>query len=276
MPAFRQGELVLLTSLKGKKWLVEISDTTFSCHKGNVHLGDIEGKDEGDFVETHQGARLYLFRPTLADNILKLKRQTQIIYPKDLGTLLFYGDVAPGQRVLESGVGSGSLTLTLLRALGENGRLISVEKRPEFARLAARNVARFHGPNPPQHLIVNADIQHFSLREPVDRVFLDLPEPWSAVVAVGDLLKRGGLLVNFSTNVGQVQQTCCELTRNGFVVLSAFEMLKRNWMVDERRARPGDRMVGHSGFIVVAKKVSLEAPYASAAPAARRRQPDRV
>lgn len=255
MAAFRTGEWVLLTSQKGKKWLVKVEESSFFCHFGEIDLRSVVGKEEGEHVRTNMGAKVFLFRPTLEDYIFKMKRLTQIIYPKDLGVMLFYGDVKPGDVVLESGLGSGSLSMALLRALGEKGRLISVEKRPEFAVLASENIRKFWGEDPANHDVIVGDIERIALNLQADRVFLDLPEPWRAVGAVAPMLRYGGLLVSLSPNVGQVQLTFKQLRACGFANINTFELIKRDWMVDELRARPVDRMVAHSGFITIAKKI---------------------
>lgn len=255
MTAFRMNEWVLLTSQKGKKWLVKIQDAPYFVHLGGIEMREIVGREEGEHVLTNKGAKLFLFRPTLEDYIYKMKRLTQIIYPKDLGIMLFYGDVKSGDTVLESGIGSGALSLALLRAVGEQGRLISVEKRPEFAALAMENISKFFGGRPDNHHVVIADIHDPGLSFKADRVFLDLPEPWQAIESVGALLKLGGLLVSLSPNVGQVQMTFRELKAKGFANMATFELMKRDWKVDEIRARPMDRMIAHTGFITVAKKV---------------------
>jgi tRNA (adenine57-N1/adenine58-N1)-methyltransferase catalytic subunit len=257
MTTLNWGEWVLLTSQKGKRWLVRIEDAPFSCHMGTIHMRDAVGKEEGDCLETGEGSRLFLFRPTLADYIFKMKRQTQIIFPKDLGAMIFYGDIRPGNVVLESGVGSGALSLALLRAVGETGRLISIEKRLKFAQLARDNVARFCGRSPANHHIVVGDIQDLALATRVDRALLDLPEPWHAVRHVAPFLRTGGILISLSPQVAQVQLTFKELKTHGFTHIHSFELLERVWLVDERRARPKDRMIGHTGFITVAKKISL-------------------
>jgi tRNA (adenine57-N1/adenine58-N1)-methyltransferase len=257
MAPFSPGELVLLTSQKGKKWLIKIDENApFSCHLGTIQMRDLLSKEEGEWLETNKGAKLFLFRPTLVDYIYKLKRLTQIMYPKDLGAIVLYADIHPGDTVLESGVGSGALSLVLLRAVGEKGKVISVERREEFALLALRNLTKFYGRRPENFQLIIADIQHFYLSVMVDRVILDLPEPWLAIPAVSALLKEGGLLTSFSPNVGQIQQTFKELRSNGFKDVSTFELIQRPWIVDERRARPADRMVAHTGFITIARKVS--------------------
>jgi tRNA (adenine57-N1/adenine58-N1)-methyltransferase catalytic subunit len=255
MTVFGPGEWVLLTTQKGKKWLVRIEDNPYSSHLGTVQMLDAVGKEEGDFLETNKGSKLFLLRPTMEDYIFKMKRQTQIIYPKDLGAIIIYGDIQPGLTVLESGIGSGSLCLALLRAVGETGKVISVEKRPEFASLASQNIEDFYGYPPSSHHIGVSDIQHICLRVLADRAVLDLPEPWTAISAVTPVLKMGGLLVTLSPNVGQVQLTYRELKIHGYINMQTFELLKRDWKVDTIRARPADRMIAHTGFITVAKKV---------------------
>jgi tRNA (adenine57-N1/adenine58-N1)-methyltransferase len=258
MPAFCQGDWAMLISQKGKKWLVRITDSPFFCHLGAIPLQDIIGREEGEYLETNTGAKIFVLRPTLEDYIFKMKRLTQIIYPKDLGAIILYGDIQPGDMVLESGVGSGALSLALLRALGDRGRLISVEKKWEFASIAHQNISEYYGYAPKNHEIVLADIQDFHMNAKADRAVLDLPEPWRAIGNVARLLRQGGLLVSLSPNVGQVQLTYKELKRNGFTNICAFELLKRDWMVDELRARPVDRMVAHTGFITVAKKAGAQ------------------
>ncbi len=261
MNRFVAGEMVLLTSQKGKTWLVRAGEGSFSSHLGNVDLQDVVGREEGECVETSKGAKVFLFRPSLGDYIFKLKRKTQIIYPKDIGAFLVYGDIRPGDVVLESGIGSGALTLALLRTVGPEGRVVSVEKRAEFARLARRNIERFFGEVPSQHDLVVGNVETLPLRFTADRVVLDLPEPWGAVESVTRVLRTGGLLISLSPSVGQTQRLVKELKAFGYANVTTFELLKRNWKVDERRARPEDRMVAHTGFITVAKKiVRMEEP----------------
>jgi len=256
MTVFRPNEWALLTTQKGKTWLVRVEDAPYSSHLGTVNMLEAVGKEEGDFLETNKGAKLFLLRPSMEDYIFKMKRQTQIIYPKDLGAIIIYGDIQPGIIILESGIGSGSLSLALIRAVGEQGRVISLEKRLEFASLAGENIRKFHGRSPKNHDIIVADIQKVCLSIMVDRIVLDLPEPWGAIGVVTPFLKMGGLLVSLSPNVGQVQLTHRELRCHGFINIKTFELLRREWMIDDLRARPADRMIAHTGFITVAKKVN--------------------
>ncbi len=265
MSKFQAGEWVLLTSQKGKKWLVKIEDASYSSHLGGIKLGDIVGMEEGDRLETTKGAKLLLFRPTLEDFLFNMKRYTQIIYPKDLSAMVFHGDVYPGCTVIETGIGSGALAITLLRAMCGRGRLISIEKRLEFAQGARDNISRYFGGNPENHTIIVADIQDVAIDCQADRIFVDLPEPWHAVANFSRMLRMGGLLVSLSPNVGQVQLMYRELKANGFGNIINFELIRRDWKVDQMRARPFDRMVAHTGFITIAKRVA--APGAAEEPA---------
>jgi tRNA (adenine57-N1/adenine58-N1)-methyltransferase len=248
------GEWVLLTAQKGKKWLVKVEDAGFFCHLGMIQMGDVAGKEEGDFLVTHNGAKLYLFRPTLEEYIFTMERPTQIIYPKDLSAMVFFSDIRPGDTVIESGIGSGAMALALLRAMSGSGRLISVEKRLKFALQARENIYKFFGHHPSNHEIIIADIQDVWLNTKADRIFLDLPEPWHCIGSVGQHLRQGGVLISLSPNVGQIQLVFKELKAHGFANVRTFELLKRDWLVDERRARPIDRMIAHTGFITIAKK----------------------
>jgi tRNA (adenine57-N1/adenine58-N1)-methyltransferase len=256
MSKFQLNEWVLLTSQKGKKWLVQIEEGPFSSHLGGIQLGDIAGREEGDWLVTTKGAKLMLLRPALQDYIFAMKRRTQIIYPKDLSAMIFYGDLYPGCSVLETGIGSGALALALLRAMCGQGKLISVEKRAEFAMDARENIRRFFGEEPPNHVIIVADIEGVCIAGEVDRIFVDLPEPWRAVGNLSGMLRMGGMLVSLSPNVGQIQLTHRQLQSNGFGDIVHFELLRRDWKVDQLRARPFDRMVAHTGFITVARRVS--------------------
>lgn len=256
MSKFEQGEWVLLTSQKGKNWLVRIEDAPYSSHLGGIQLGDIVGKEEGDWLVTSKGAKLMLFRPSLQDYIFNMKRHTQIIYPKDLSAMIFYGDIYPGCSIIETGIGSGALALAILRAMCGKGMLYSIEKRPEFAIGAKENISRFFGHDPENHQIVVSDIQDVAMECEVDRIFVDLPEPWRAAGNLAGMLRMGGLLVSLSPNVGQIQLMNRQLLANGFGDIVHFELLRRDWKIDQLRARPFDRMVAHTGFITVAKRVS--------------------
>lgn len=258
MGAFRPGEWVFLTTDKGKSWLIQLSSgENFSCHLGTLSHDDIIGREEGECWVTPKGVNVFFFRPGIPDFLFHLRRKTQIIYPKDAAMIICYGDIRPGMKVLESGLGSGALALFLLSAIGPSGMLVSVEIRPEFARLARDNVRKFFGDLPPQWNVVISDIENPCLKGSFDRIVLDLPEPWKALPAVAGLLKPGGIIAGLSPQITQVYAMVRELRRQGFRFIQTFEILKRDWHIDERRTRPADRMVAHTGFLIFGRKVIL-------------------
>ncbi len=252
---FKNGDIVLLLSEKGKKWLVRAGDGFLDTHFGRLDLSKLIGTSAGSKLISSKGCVFYCMPPTLADFILLMKRKSQIIYPKDLAAIVFYGDVKPGDVVLETGTGSGALTIALLRAVGADGEVISVERREDFLKVAKNNIRRYFAGLPANLKLLKADIKKIELHEPVDKVFLDLPSPWDVINAVSEYLVNGGTLVSHSPNVGQVQKTVAELVKQGYADISTFEILRREWIVDELRARPKDRMVAHTGFITIARKV---------------------
>jgi len=255
MKTFSDGDWVLLTTDKGKNWLVRlIHGEYFSCHLGTIAHDEIIGKQEGDEWITPKGQKIFFFSPTLTDFLFHIKRRTQIIYPKDIGAILCYGDIRPHMSVLESGVGSGALTVFLLAYLAGCGILVSVEAREEFAKLAENNIRRVFGKKPDNWHLVVSDIELPGISAQFDRLILDLPEPWKAVPSATPLLKRGGILVSLSPQISQIQWVNRELKKQGFRFIQVFEILKRDWYVDEKRLRPMDRMVAHTGFLIVARK----------------------
>jgi tRNA (adenine57-N1/adenine58-N1)-methyltransferase len=257
MSTFCEGEWVLITTQKGKDWLVQLKKgATFSCHFGSIRHDEIMTKKEGDYWETSSGAKLFFFRPALTDFLFHIKRRTQIMYPKDIGAILCYGDIRPGMTILESGVGSGALTLFLLAFAGQRGRVVSVEKRPEFAELARNNVRKVFTQDPPSWQLVVADIEAPPFSETFDRIILDLPEPWKAAESASILLKDGGILISLSPQVFQLQMMARALRRKGFRCFQIFEILKRDWLISESRTRPADRMIAHTGFLLFARKTA--------------------
>jgi tRNA (adenine57-N1/adenine58-N1)-methyltransferase len=198
-------------------------------------------------------------RPTLADYVLKMPRGAQVLYPKDLALIPMWADVHPGARVFEAGTGSGALTMALLRAVGDRGTIVTYEAREDFGRTAARNIERYLGDAP--NLIMRQrdlfeGLDPADLSVPFDRVVLDLPEPWRAVPHAAHALRPGGIYLSFVPTVPQVMQTVEALERAGvFGMIQTFESLLRTWNIQGRSVRPDHRMVAHSGFITVARKV---------------------
>ncbi|MFQ5574480.1 MAG: tRNA (adenine-N1)-methyltransferase, partial [Terriglobia bacterium] len=245
----KNGELVLIVSSKGRKFLLTLEeDTQFHYQRGVVEHNQMIGGPEGQIVHSSLGDELSVYRPTLQDYTLKLRRKTQIIYPKDVSAILMWADIFPGARVLESGVGSGALTMALLRAVGASGQVISYENRPEMADLARHHIARFLG-QIPQHTLKIGNVYESIGESGLDRIVLDLPEPWRALPQVTRALKPGGIVAAHIATTLQVHQYVEALNNSDYALIETFELLLRTWHVKGRSVRPDHRMVAHTGFI---------------------------
>lgn len=255
---FRPGEACLLIDGRGRHYLVDLTPGgTFQYHVGSLELDLVIGRPEGTVLRSSGEGRLIALRPRLADYILRMRRGAQVVYPKDIGPIVHWGDVRPGMRVLEAGTGSGALTMGLLQAVGPTGTVISVEERPDHAEGARAAIARFFGEVP-----ANLDLRLGRVEDLVDevapdRLVLDLPEPWLVVEAASRGLAEGGVLTAYLPTVPQVQHLHDELRRSRrFLDVSTFELLLREWVAEGRSVRPASQMVGHTGFITTARKVA--------------------
>jgi tRNA (adenine57-N1/adenine58-N1)-methyltransferase len=246
---------VLVVDSKNRRYLVRLADGgEFHTHAGVTSHEAMIGCAEGTTVRSNTGARYLILRPTLADFVLSMPRRAQVIYPKDLGALLVLGDIFPGARVLEAGVGSGALSLALLRA---GAHVTGYELRDEFARVAQVNVERFLGPGQPY--AVHARDVYEGIEEPdLDRVMLDLPEPWRVVKHAEQALHRGGILCAYLPTIGQVGELHGALERSAFGVATTIEVLQRSWHVKGQSVRPDHRMVAHTGFLTAARLLTEE------------------
>ncbi|MBN2114358.1 MAG: SAM-dependent methyltransferase [Acidimicrobiia bacterium] len=254
---FRPGEVCLLVDGKGRHYLVDLDPAgVFQYHVGTLPLCEIIGKPEGSAFRSSGEGRLVALRPRLADYILRMQRGAQVVYPKDIGPMLHWGDIGPGMTVLEAGTGSGALTMALVRAVGPGGRVVSLEERPDHAAGARAAIARFLGEIP-----LNLDLRVGRVEDVVtevapERLVLDLPEPWAVVPPAAAGLAAGGILTAYLPTVPQVQRLHDELRRSrSFLEATTFEVLFREWVVEGRSVRPTSQMVGHTGFITVARRV---------------------
>lgn len=196
-------------------------------------------------------------RPRLADYVLRMDRGPAVLYPKDAGAVLVWGDIGAGMTVVEAGTGSGGLTMVLARAVGPTGRLVSVERREDHAALAADRIRGFFGGIPDHVDLRVGDVESVIEEIGPDRIVLDLPEPWSAVELAAEHLEGGGVFCAYVPTVPQVQQLREAMERSrAFIETSTFEVLHREWSIDGRSVRPSHRMVGHTGFITVGRKRS--------------------
>lgn len=248
----RVGERVLLIDAK-KRWnLVTLKEGgEFHSHAGLIPHEAMIGQPEGIVLQSTHGARYQVVRPTLADFVLKMPRGAQVIYPKDLGPILMLADVFPGARVLESGIGSGALSMTLLRAGAE---IIGYELREDFASRTKANVEAFLGPEALERYHVEIRDAYEGIdAEELDRVVLDLPEPWQVVPHAAKALRPGGILVAYTPSVAQVMQLREALAESPFAMAETMEVLNRTWYVEGQAVRPDHRMVAHTGFLTHAR-----------------------
>jgi tRNA (adenine57-N1/adenine58-N1)-methyltransferase len=257
----RAGEsLLLVDERRGKRHLVVLRPGhTFHTDRGYIGHDALIGAADGTTVRTSMGTRYLALRPTLGDYVLEMPRGAQVIYPKDLATICFFADVGPGQTVCEAGLGSGALTMALLRAVGPTGRVVSYETREEFARRARRNIEARLGADVP--LTVRLQDVYAGLEErDVDRLLLDLPEPWRLVEAAATALRAGGLICAYVPTIIQSQQVHEALAAHpAFALTETIETLLRPWHIAGLSVRPAHRMVAHTGFITLARRVQPRA-----------------
>ena len=272
------GEPVRLTDPKGRSHLITLrAGTSFHTHRGVLSHDDIIGGPDGNVVRSGGGTPYVVFRPLLADYTLAAKRGAAVVYPKDAAQIVAFADVFPGARVLEAGAGSGALSCWLLRAVGESGTVISFERRADFAEIARRNVEQFFGGAPAAWQLVNGEFGGAALvGDPgplapadFDRIILDMLAPWDCLEAAAEALVPGGLVCCYVATTTQLSRTVEALRgQGGFDEPAAWESLVRGWHVEGLAVRPEHRMVGHTGFLVTARRF---AP--GVIPPPRRRRP---
>ena len=256
---FATGDRALLIDGKGRRYLVVLRDGgQFHTHAGITPHELIVGRPEGSTVRSTGGAKYLAVRPTLADFVLSMPRGAQVIYPKDLGPLLILADVFPGARVLEAGVGSGALSRTLLRAGAD---VVGYELREDVAAKARATVESFLGPGQPYRVELR-DVYDGIDEVALDRILLDLPEPWRVVKPATLALRPGGIFVSYLPTIVQVAQLREALDAAGYVLAETIEVLQRSWHVDGPSVRPDHRMVAHTGFLTAARRSSDDAPAA--------------
>jgi len=257
---FEEGEtIVLLEPEKGKEFAYKLkAHGSVNLHKGKISFDEILGKEDGTPVKTSKGALFFAFKPTLRQFLMHMPRDTQIIYPKDIAFILLYGDIFPGAKVLEAGIGSGALTIALLRQVGEKGKVISYEIREEFVKRALENIRQFLG-EVKNHEIKLKNVYEGIEEEDLDRLILDVPEPWRAVKHAEKALRKGGIFISYLPTIIQVKTLVDTLRESkSFTSIEILEVLVRNWQIEGLSVRPYHRMVGHTGFIILARRSELE------------------
>ncbi|WP_017178512.1 tRNA (adenine-N1)-methyltransferase [Actinomyces timonensis] len=273
---FQYGERIQVTDVKGAKNTFHLHPQGyFQSVRGSFHHRDVVGKEEGAVLTTESGHELLLLRPLLADYVLSMPRGAQVVYAKDSGQIIAMGDIFPGARVLEAGVGSGALTMNLLSAIGETGHLMSIERREDFAAIAASNVDSWFGRHHPAWELRTGDFNDVVAARvedaSIDRVVLDMLAPWENIEAAARALAPGGLFLAYVATTTQMSRTV-EALRHSllFTEPEAWESMVRTWNVDGLSVRPDHRMVAHTGFLLTARRL---AP--GSAPLTRKRPPAR-
>jgi tRNA (adenine57-N1/adenine58-N1)-methyltransferase len=256
MTALQDGERIHLVDSKNRQYALTLKGgDVFQLSGETIAHDSLIGKPDGTLVTLSRGRRLLALRPTLSEYVLKMPRGAQVLYPKDLGVIVQWADIYPGAQVFEAGTGSGALTMALLRAVGDRGHVYSYEAREDFARTAMTNINRYLGPS--KNLTVRQKNAYEGIEETeLDRVILDLPEPWQVVPHAALALRSGGIYLSYVPTIPQVMQTVEALNRVAvFSMIQSFETLLRTWNIEGRSVRPDHRMVAHSGFLTVARKV---------------------
>jgi len=246
------GERVMLIDAKDRHYLITLKEgSAFHTHAGIVQHDDVIGSLEGSSIRSSTERTFLVLRPTLSDVVLKMPRGAQVIYPKDLGAILIQADIGPGMRVLEAGVGSGALSMTLLRA---GAKITAYEIREDFAQQAIKNVHDMLGPD------VEYDVKIRDVTEGIeevglDRIILDMPEPWDVVKHAEGALRPGGIFLSYLPTINQTQLVREALHQHSFGLEETVEILRRTWHIDGRSVRPDHRMVAHTGFLTSARRL---------------------
>lgn len=253
--AFHEDDLALLIDRKGRRYLVRLAEQgALHTHVGVLPHKEVIGRDQGSWLRTTMEQTFLALKPTLGEYAQNMPRSTQIIYPKDLGNILILADIFPGCHVVEAGLGSGALTMALLQAAGQSGCVTSYEIRSEQVSRVRANMEAYLGKTCNLHVRDN-DVYKGIVEQEVDRVVLDLPEPWHVVGSAAVALKPGGIFLSFLPTVLQVHRLAKALGDDGrFQMVETIETLLRPWHVTEESMRPAHRMVAHSGFITTARR----------------------
>ncbi|MFC6285246.1 tRNA (adenine-N1)-methyltransferase [Nocardioides sp. GCM10027113] len=260
----RAGEWIRLTDSKGRRHNICLEPgKRFFSNRGHIEHDELIGREEGFTVASSAGGEYLVFRPLLSEFVVSMPRGAAVVYPKDAAQIVAMADIFPGAHVVEAGVGSGALTCSLLRAVGPHGKVLSYERREEFADVARRNVDQFfgaeqHGSHPAWNLQLGdlaEELPH--LEDPVDRVILDMLAPWECVDAVAGALRPGGLLCAYVATTTQLSRFV-ETVRahGGFTEPQPWETLVRDWHVEGLAVRPGHKMIGHTAFLVTARRMA--------------------
>jgi len=271
-PEFAYGDRVQLTDAKGKMHTITLKEGgEWHTHKGWLVHDEVVGLPQGSVVETTAGLKFLAFKPLLGDFVLSMPRGATIVYPKDAALIVGFADIAPGTHVLEAGVGSGALTISLLRAVGHEGSVDSFERRDEFAEIATRNVQEYFRGLPSNWSLTVGSVQDADHSKKYDRIVLDMLSPWECVELADEVLHPGGVFLAYVATTTQLSVTAEAIKSSGrFTEPESSESLVRGWHHEGLAVRPDHRMIAHTGFLIQARRL---APGVSAP--LRRRRPSK-
>ena len=255
---FQAGDRIQLTDPKGKLYSFTITPgKEWHTHKGWITHDDLIGLPEGSVVSTTAGLKFTAFIPLLADYVLSMPRGATIVYPKDAAMIVGVADIYPGARVLEAGVGSGALTLSLLRAVGPTGSVHSVERRQDFADNATSNITNYFGEKPSNWSLDVGSVQDQKFSTEFDRVVLDMLAPWECVEMAAKILRPGGVFLAYVATTTQLSATAEALKSDGhFTEPESSETIVRGWHHEGLAVRPQQRMIGHTGFLIQSRRMA--------------------
>lgn len=255
---FKAGDRIQLTDPKGKLYSFTITPgKEWHTHKGWIVHDELIGLPEGSVVSTTAGLKFTAFIPLLADYVLSMPRGATIVYPKDAAMIVGVADIYPGARVLEAGVGSGALSLSLLRAVGPTGFLHSVERREDFAKIAKANVEDYFNGSPSHWKLDVGSVQEQKFEGTFDRVVLDMLAPWECVSMAADVLRPGGVYLAYVATTTQLSATAEALKEDGrFTEPESSETMVRGWHHEGLAVRPQQRMIGHTGFLIMSRRMA--------------------
>ena len=269
---FKYGDRVQLTDAKGKLYSITLTKgSEWQTHKGMLKHDDLVGIPEGSIVATNQDLKFQAFRPLLADYVLSMPRGATIVYPKDAAMILGVADIKPGIRVLEAGVGSGALSISLLRAIGEEGMLHSVEIREDFAEISEKNVSSYFGGKPANWNLTIGALQDQTFEADFDRVVLDMLSPWECLDVASKALAPGGVFMAYVATTTQLSKIAEAIKESGnFTEPESSETIVRGWHHEGLAVRPQHRMIGHTGYLIFARRMAPGVPVLQ-----RRRRPSK-
>ena len=255
---FKAGDRIQLTDPKGKLYSFTITPgKEWHTHKGWITHDDLIGLPEGSVVSTTAGLKFTAFIPLLGDYVLSMPRGATIVYPKDAAMIVGVADIYPGARVLEAGVGSGALTLSLLRAVGPKGFVHSVERRQDFADNATANLTNYFTGLPENWRLDVASVQDQTFAEKFDRVILDMLAPWECIEMAAEVLRPGGVFLAYVATTTQLSATAEAIKRDGhFTEPESSETIVRGWHHEGLAVRPQQRMIGHTGFLIHSRRMA--------------------